>query len=46
MITKDTSLEQVIAHLQERLDNNQVKDAVHKIKFMTTKDVLNELLRK
>lgn len=45
MITKDTSLEQVIANLQERLDNNQVKDAVHKIKFMTAKDVLNELLR-
>lgn len=45
MITEETSLKQVIAHLQTRIDNNEVKDAVHKIKFMTARDVLNELLR-
>ena len=45
MITEETTLKQVITHLQDRIDNNDVKDAVHKIKFMTARDVLNELLR-
>lgn len=45
MITEETTLKEAITHLQERIDNNNVKDAVHKIKFMTARDVLNELLR-
>lgn len=45
MIKEETTLKETIAHLQERIDNNDVKDAVHKIKFMTARDVLNELLR-
>jgi hypothetical protein len=45
MITEETTLKQAITHLQDRIDNNDVKDAVHKIKFMTARDVLNELLR-
>ena len=28
-----------IKQLEERIANNQVKDAVHKIKFMTARDV-------
>ena len=38
-------VKKAIIYLQERIDNNDVKDAVHKIKFMTARDVLNELLR-
>ena len=45
MITEETTLKQAITYLQNRIDNNDVKDAVHKIKFMTARDVLNELLR-
>jgi hypothetical protein len=45
MITEETTIKQAINHLQNRIDNNYVKDAVHKIKFMTARDVLNELLR-
>ena len=45
MINEETTLKQTIDHLQDRIDNNDVKDAVHKIKFMTARDVLNELLR-
>ena len=45
MITEETTLKETIAYLQDRIDNNDVKDAVHKIKFMTARDVLNELLR-
>jgi hypothetical protein len=45
MITEETNLKHAITYLQERIDNNDVKDAVHKIKFMTARDVLIELLR-
>lgn len=45
MITKETPIQEAIEHLQKRIENNQVKDAVHKIKFMTARDVLEELLR-
>ena len=45
MITEETTLKQTITYLQNRIDNNDVKDAVHKIKFMTARDVLNELLK-
>ncbi len=45
MINEETTLKQAIDHLQDRIDNNDVKDAVHKIKFMTARDVLKELLR-
>ena len=45
MITEETTLKQAIKHLQNRIDSNDVKDAVHKIKFMTARDVLNELLK-
>ena len=45
MITEETTLKQAITNLQDRIDNNDVKDAVHKIKLMTARDVLNELLR-
>ena len=45
MITEETTLKQTITHLQDRIDSNDVKDAVHKIKFMTARDVLKELLR-
>lgn len=44
-MNQETSLKEAIAHLQERIDKNEVKDAVHKIKFMTARDVLNELIR-
>ena len=45
MITEETTLKQAITYLQNRIDNKDVKDAVHKIKFMTARDVLNELLK-
>ena len=45
MITEETTLKQAITYLQNRIDNNDVKDAVHKIKFMTARDVLNEFMK-
>ncbi|MDG1053533.1 MAG: hypothetical protein P8O78_02760 [Flavobacteriaceae bacterium] len=45
MINEETTLKQAINYLQERIDKNEVKDTVHKIKFMTARDVLKELLK-
>jgi hypothetical protein len=45
MISKDTPLQEAIEYIQKRIDDNDVKDAVHRIKFMTARDVLNELMR-
>lgn len=44
-MNEKTPIKEVIELLKARINNNDVKDAVHKIKFMTTCDVLNELLR-
>lgn len=44
-MNENTPLKDVIAHLEKRIETNEVKDAVHKIKFMTARDMLKELLR-
>ena len=44
-MNENTPIKEAIERLETRINNNDVKDAVHKIKFMTARDVLNELLR-
>ena len=44
-MNENTPIKEAIERLEARIKNNDVKDAVHKIKFMTARDVLNELLR-
>jgi len=44
-MTENTSTKELLALIEQRIADNQVKDAVHKIKFMTAKDVIKELLR-
>ena len=44
-MNENTPIKEVIAHLEKRINEGQVKDVVHKIKFMTARDVLNELLK-
>lgn len=43
-ITLSTTAEEIIAELDRRITQNEVKDAVHKIKFMTARDMLKELI--
>ncbi len=43
-ITLSTTAEEIIAELDRRITKNEVKDAVHKIKFMTARDMLKELI--
>ena len=45
-MNENTTIKEVIEHLDDRIASNDVKDAVHKIKFMTTRDMLQELLKK
>ncbi len=44
-MTENTSAKELLAHIEQRIADNQVKDAVHKIKFMTARDVIKELLK-
>ena len=44
-MTENTSTKELLALIEQRIAGNQVKDAVHKIKFMTARDVIKELLR-
>ena len=44
-MTENTSTKELLRLIEQRIADNQVKDAVHKIKFMTARDVIKELLR-
>ena len=44
-MTENTSTKELLALIEQRIADNQVKDAIHKIKFMTARDVIKELLR-
>jgi hypothetical protein len=44
-MTENTSTKELLALIEQRIADNQVKDAVHKIKFMTARDIIKELLR-
>lgn len=44
MINQNSSVSELLVVLEKRLAENKVKDAVHKIKFMTARDVIHELL--
>ena len=45
MISENTPIKDVLAHLENRLATNQVKDSVHKIKLMTARDVIKEICK-
>ena len=45
MIEQNSSVPSLLAQLENRITENKVKDAVHKIKFITARDVIHELLR-
>ncbi|MDA0200726.1 MAG: hypothetical protein O2878_06820 [Bacteroidetes bacterium] len=42
----NTSIIELIQHLEKRLANGDYKDAVHKIKLMTTRDMILEMISK
>jgi hypothetical protein len=42
----NTTLLELIQHLEKRLAEGDFKDAVHKIKLMTTRDMILEIISK
>tara|TARA_B100001057_G_C22612177_1_gene857013 strand:+ start:437 stop:562 length:126 start_codon:yes stop_codon:yes gene_type:complete len=40
------SAEELIKMIEYRIENGDFKDAVHKIKLMTTRDMIQEILSK
>ena len=43
-MTENTTPKELLELIEKRIEDNKVKDAVHKIKFMTARDIINELL--
>jgi hypothetical protein len=41
----DSTAKEIIEHLENRINNNLVKDSVHKVKFMTARDVIKEITK-
>ncbi len=42
----DISAQELIKIIENRIDNGDYKDAVHKIKLMTTREMILEILSK
>ncbi|CAI8305091.1 MAG: hypothetical protein OR998_06465 [Flavobacteriaceae bacterium] len=41
----DSTAKELIEYLENRIDNNLVKNSVHKVKFMTARDMLIEITK-
>ena len=41
----NSTAEELIEYLENRIDNNLVKNSVHKVKFMTARDMLIEITK-
>ncbi|MDB4180096.1 hypothetical protein N9754_02695 [Flavobacteriaceae bacterium] len=42
----DSTAKEIIDYLENRIDNNLVKNSVHKVKFMTARDMIVEITKK
>lgn len=45
-MNKHTTAEELLIELEQRIEQNRAKDAVHKIKMMTARDMIKELIFK
>ncbi|MEL0202661.1 MAG: hypothetical protein VW892_08525 [Flavobacteriaceae bacterium] len=43
-MSKNISAQELLDHLNKRIEKGQYRDAVHKIKLMTTKEVIERVL--
>ncbi|MFQ3369629.1 MAG: hypothetical protein ACI8PF_000928 [Flavobacteriaceae bacterium] len=41
----DSSAKELIEYLENRINNNLVKNSVHKVKFMTARDMIVEITK-
>jgi hypothetical protein len=42
-MNQDSTAKEIIEYLENRIDNDLVKNSVHKVKFMTARDMLIEI---
>ena len=42
----DSTAKEIIDYLENRIDNDLVKNSVHKVKFMTARDMIVEITKK
>ena len=41
----DSTAKEIIEYLENRIDKNLVKNSVHKVKFMTARDMIVEIIK-
>tara|TARA_B100000768_G_C11215729_1_gene348088 strand:+ start:362 stop:499 length:138 start_codon:yes stop_codon:yes gene_type:complete len=44
-MNKENTLAELIEVLNKKIENNDVNDSVHKIKLMTARDVIKDIIR-
>ena len=45
-MNKENTLEELLVVIDRKIKNNDVIDSVHKIKLITTRDVIKDMIRK
>ena len=45
-MNQDSTAKEIIEYLENRIDNDLVKNSVHKVKFMTARDMIVEIAKK
>ena len=45
-MNQDSTAKEIIEYLENRIDNDLVKNSVHKVKFMTARDMIAEITKK
>jgi|TARA_B110000495_G_C22872780_1_gene508992 hypothetical protein len=45
-MNQDSTAKEIIEYLENRIDNDLVKNSVHKVKFMTARDIIVEITKK
>jgi hypothetical protein len=45
-VNQDSTAKEIIEYLENRIDNDLVKNSVHKVKFMTARDMIVEITKK
>lgn len=44
-MNQDSTAKEIIEYLENRIDNDLVKNSVHKVKFMTARDMIVEITK-
>jgi len=45
-MNQDSTAKEIIEYLENQIDNDLVKNSVHKVKFMTARDMIVEITKK